>query len=168
MERLADRLDAVNRCVGMTVRWLALFLLAAQFVIVLARYVFGTSAIWADETVLYTHATLFMLGAGYTLLVDRHVRVDIFYARWPARGKAALDLAGHLIFLMPALAVIAWYSWPMVRSSWAIREGAISVGGIPASYLLKTLIPAFCLLLAIQGVALILRDLVRLRGRSDA
>lgn len=166
MLRLADRLDAINRITGQTVRWLALLLLAAQFAIVLLRYVFGIGAIWADEVVLYTHASLFMLASGYTLLMDRHVRVDIFYAKWSPRGKAMLDLAGHCLLLLPSLAVIAWWSWPSIRASWAIREGAISVGGLPFSYLLKSLTLGFCALLAIQGVALILRDLVRLSGKE--
>jgi len=59
--------------------------------------------------------------------------------------------------------VLIWFSWPYVRGSWAILEGPISVGGIPASYLLKTLIPAYCILLLIQGVAAFLRDLQKLR-----
>ncbi|SDD36871.1 TRAP-type mannitol/chloroaromatic compound transport system, small permease component [Paracoccus isoporae] len=167
MLRLADGLDAINRITGQTVRWLALLLLAVQFAIVLLRYVFGIGAIWADEAVLYTHASLFMLASGYTLLIDRHVRVDIFYASWPPRGKALLDLAGHCLLLLPSLAVIAWWSWPAIRASWAIREGAISVGGLPFSYLLKSLIPAFCALMAVQGIALILRDLARLTGHGE-
>ncbi|WBU56630.1 TRAP transporter small permease subunit [Paracoccus sediminicola] len=167
MMKAADRLDAINRVVGQTVRWLALLLLAVQFAIVLLRYVFGIGAIWADEIVLYTHASLFMLASGYTLLMDRHVRVDIFYAKWSPRGRALLDLAGHMLLLMPTLAVIAWWSFPAIRNSWAIREGAISVGGLPFSYLLKSLTLAFCLLLAIQGLALILRDLARLTVQRD-
>jgi TRAP-type mannitol/chloroaromatic compound transport system permease small subunit len=166
MLALAAALDAVNRLVGLTVRWLALALVLVQFVLVLLRYVFGVSSIAASEAVLYIHATLFMLGAGYAFLVDGHVRVDIFYAKLSARGRAAVDMLGHLALLFPALAALALWSWPMVRRSWAILEGPISVGGIPASFLLKSLIPAFCVLLAIQGVALLLRDAVRLSERA--
>ena len=88
MQRIADTLDTVNRAVGSAVRWLALVMVLVQFGIVLARYVYGVSSIAVNESVLYMHATLFMLGAGYTLLVDGHVRVDIFHARLPERGKA--------------------------------------------------------------------------------
>ena len=73
----ADALDRVNALVGRAARWLALLMLLAQFLVVVLRYLFGTSYIWGTETVLYLHAALFMLGAGYTLLVDGHVRVDI-------------------------------------------------------------------------------------------
>ncbi len=167
MERIADRLDAVNRTIGSGVRWLALIMVLLQFAVVLLRYVYGISFIFLTEGVLYMHSALFMLGAGYTLLVDGHVRVDIFYSRLGVRGKALIDAAGAAVFLMPAMAILAWYSWPSVRNSWAVLEGAISVGGIPASFLLKSLIPAFCALLMIQGLACFFRDLLRLRVESS-
>jgi TRAP-type mannitol/chloroaromatic compound transport system permease small subunit len=168
MQLWIDRLDAVNRTVGMTVRWLALGMVLLQFAIVVLRYVFGFSFIFLNEGVLYMHAALFMLGAGYTLLVDAHVRVDIFYAKLPTRGRAAIDLFGHLGFLLPSMLVVLWFTWPSVRNSWAVLEGPISVGGIPASFLLKSLIPAFCLLLALQGLAATLRDLLRWREEKPA
>lgn len=164
MTTLAEALDAINRVVGSVVRWLALAMVLLQFAIVVLRYVFGVSFIALGEGVLYMHAALFMLGAGYTLLVDGHVRVDIFYARASRRGQAAIDLFGALVFLLPSMLVIAWWTWPTVRASWAILEGPISVGGIPASFLLKSLIPAFCGLLAVQGLACALRDGLRLRS----
>ena len=166
MTDLADRLDAVNRVVGLALRWVALAMALVQFVVVLARYVFGVSAIAATESVLYLHAAFFMLGAGYAFLVDGHVRVDIFYAERGPRGRAAIDLFGHLVFLLPTLTLLMVWSWPSVRRSWAILEGPISVGGIPASFLLKSLIPAFCALLLIQGLARALRDAATLFGRE--
>lgn len=163
----ADALDRVNSLVGRAARWLALLMLLAQFLVVVLRYLFGTSYIWGTETVLYLHAALFMLGAGYTLLVDGHVRVDIFYAGLGERGRALVDLLGTLLFLLPTCLVILWFTWRFTWNSWAIREGPISVGGIPASFLLKTLIPAFAILLLIQGTSLLLRSLVRLQGGDD-
>ena len=167
MASLADRLDGVNRAVGSAVRCLAVAMVALQFVIVLLRYVFGVSFIFLDEGVLYMHCALFMLGAGYTLLLDGHVRVDIFYGRWSARGKARMDAWGAGLALLPGVLVIAWYTWPFVFNSWKNLDGAISVGGIPASFLLKSLIPAFCLLLAVQGLACLLRDLARLKSSES-
>lgn len=163
MERIADGLDRINRSVGRGVRWLALVMVLLQFVIVILRYAFGVSSIFLNEGVLYLHAALFMLGAGYTLLLEGHVRVDIFYSRLNRRGRALVDLFGHLALLLPGLVVLLIYSWPGVRRSWAIYEGAISVGGIPASFLLKSLIPAFAVLLLVQGLAVFLRDLLRLK-----
>lgn len=162
MQRIADTLDTVNRAVGSAVRWLALVMVLVQFGIVLARYVYGVSSIAVNESVLYMHATLFMLGAGYTLLVDGHVRVDIFYARLSEKAQSRIDLFGHVFFLVPAMLTVLYWSWPSIRNSWSILEGPISVGGIPASFLLKSLIPAFCVLLLIQSLACILRDIARL------
>ena len=84
------------------------------------------------------------------------------------RGRAAVDIAGSLVFLFPALGLLLYWTWPTVRRSWAILEGPISVGGIPASFLLKSLIPAFCVLLAIQGVARLLRDIAALSAPAEA
>ena len=145
------------------VRWLALAMVLMQFAVVLLRYLFGVSYVFLGESVLYMHAALFMLGAGYTLLVDRHVRVDIFYSRRSARGRALTDLLGGAFFLLPSMGLLLWLAWPLVRNSWDVLEGPISVGGIPASFLLKSLIPAFCVLLGLQGLACMLRDALRLR-----
>ena len=160
MLKAATLLDRVNDAVGRFVCWFGLAMVVLQFTIVLARYVFGLSSIAAGESVLYLHASLFMLGAGYALLVDAHVRVDIFYAKATPRGRATIDILGHLLLLIPSVTALLVWSWPSVRNAWAIREGAISVGGIPASFLLKSLIPAFCVLLLIQSIACLLKALV--------
>ncbi|MEX0760347.1 MAG: TRAP transporter small permease subunit [Tistlia sp.] len=167
MEVWIGRLDGINRAVGSAVRWLALLMVLLQFAVVLLRYVFGVSFIFLGEGVLYLHAALFMLGAGYTLLVDGHVRVDIFYGRLSARGRRLIDLGGALFFLLPSMIAVLVFSWPSVRNAWAVLEGAISVGGIPAAFLLKSLIPAFCLLLIVQGLACALRDMLRLQRGED-
>lgn len=168
MLRLADLLDWINRIIGNVVMWFALIMVLLQFLLVLARYVFGVSSIFYSEGVLYLHAMIFMLGAGYTLWLQGHVRVDIFYSRLGARGQALVDIFGHLVLLGPSLVILMYWSWPMVRRSWAILEGPISVGGIPASFLLKSLVPAFCVLLLIQGVSALIRDVIRLREGDDA
>ena len=162
MNKTVIFLESLNIYVGNTVRWCGLLMVLLQFIIVVLRYVFGISYIFLNEGVLYLHATLFMLGAGYTLLVDKHVRVDIFYARRTFKGKAITDIFGHLIFLLPSMTLLLYYSYPTVRDSWKIMEGPISVGGIPASFLLKTLIPLFCILLIIQCAANLLKDILSL------
>ncbi len=157
MDALLDRLEAVVRAVGRAVRWLALAMVLVQVAIVIGRYVYGVNSIAAQELVLYLHAAFFMLGAGYTLQRDAHVRVDIVYARVSARWRRRIDLAGHLGLLMPAMAAVLYWSWPTVARSWAILEGPISVGGLGAVYLLKSLIPAFCVLVMLQSLAIVVR-----------
>ncbi len=163
MARLADALDWINRAVGAVVIWLALAMVLLQFGVVLLRYVYSYSFIFLNEGVLYLHASIFMLGAGYTLWARGHVRVDIFYSRLTVRGKALVDIFGHLVLLGPPLIMLLYWSWPMVRRSWSILEGSISVGGIPALFLLRSLVPAFCILLLIQGVSALSRDVIRLQ-----
>ncbi|MEM1344385.1 MAG: TRAP transporter small permease subunit [Pseudomonadota bacterium] len=165
LQRAAERLDTLNRGVGLAVRWLVLGMLGVQFGAVVLRYVFGVSSIALDESVLYFHAALFMLGAGYTLLVDAHVRIDILHARLSERTRAGVEAFGHLVLLMPFLLALLWWSWPTVRRSWAIWEGPLSVGGLPLVWLMKALIPAFCVLLLVQSLAGLLRALARLSER---
>lgn len=157
MLQIADTIDAINGAVAGVVRWFVLAMVLIQFGIVIGRYVFGVNAIWVQESVLYLHAALFMLAAGYTLLVDKHVRVDVFYAKASPEARRRIDIAGHLFLLLPSMAALAYWSWPSVRNSWKILEGPISVGGIEAVFLLKSLILVFCGLVALQSVAILLR-----------
>ena len=165
MLRLAEAIDTLNERLAMAVRWLALAMVLIQFAIVIIRYVFGINSIAAQESVLYLHATFFMLGAGYTLLVDKHVRVDVFSSRLGEKARARIDLIGHLVFLIPAMAALLYWSWTSVLNSWAILEGPISVGGIKAVFLMKSLTPLFCLLLLLQSLAQVAR-LVIGQGKS--
>lgn len=164
MLRIAVLCDALNRGVARLIRWLALAMVLVQFAIVVGRYVFGVNSIAAQESVLYAHATLFMLGAGYTLLVDGHVRVDVFYAKASAATRRRIDIFGHLCLLIPSMVALLYWSWPSVRNAWKILEGPLSVGGIEAVFLLKSLIPAFCVLVLLQSFSA-LTGLI-LRGRA--
>ena len=161
MERLANTLDSVNEYVAIAVRWLVLVMVLAQFAIVVGRYVFGVNFIAAQESVLYLHSTLFMLAAGYTLLVDKHVRVDVFYAKASQTTRNRIDIFGHVFLLIPTMLAVLYWSWPTVVNSWKILEGPISVGGIRAVFLMKSLIPAFCVLIILQSLALLIRLLAR-------
>ena len=160
MLALAAIIDRLNTGIARIVRWLALIMVLVQFVLVISRYVFGYNSIAAQESVLYMHATLFMLGAGYTLLVDKHVRVDVVYAKVSDEARRRIDIFGHLFLLMPSMLVLIYWSWPSVRNSWRILEGPISVGGIEAVFLLKSLIPAFAILILLQSVSLLTRLLL--------
>lgn len=161
MNRVVATLDGINTFVAMITKWLALLMVLVQFGIVLGRYVFGVNSIAMQESVLYMHATLFMLGAGYTLLVDKHVRVDIFYAKATPLSRRAIDLFGHLMLLLPSMAALLYWSWPSVRNSWKILEGPISVGGIEAVFLMKSLIPAFCVLVMLQSLSEVIKLIIR-------
>jgi TRAP-type mannitol/chloroaromatic compound transport system permease small subunit len=160
---IADRIDRLNTTIGRTVMWCTLLVVLVQFVVVLMRYVLGIGSLWLSESIIYGHAALFMLAAAWTLRENQHVRVDIFYADAPPRRKALVDLFGALLLLIPFAAVLAWLSLPYVARSWAILERSRETSGIPAVYLLKTLIPLFALLMALQGVSQAIRAVEVLR-----
>ncbi|MGI9450850.1 MAG: TRAP transporter small permease subunit [Geminicoccaceae bacterium] len=160
-ERIPDFLDRLNSGLASIVRWTALAMALIQFAIVIGRYVYGVNSIAAQESVLYLHATLFMLGAGYTLQMDKHVRVDIFYARASRQTQRRIDLFGHLCLLIPSMLALLYWTWPSVANAWKILEGPISVGGLEAVFLLKSLIPAFAVLLILQSLSSALRLLTQ-------
>jgi TRAP-type mannitol/chloroaromatic compound transport system permease small subunit len=153
----ADRIDRLNAALGRAAAWCVLFMVAAQFLVVVLRYVFGIGSVWLQESVLYSHAALILLVAAWTLWAGGHVRVDIFYAGMSGRAKAWVDLAGAVLLLLPFMAALIYFAAPYVGRSWAIFERSREVGGLPLIWLLKTLIPLFAVLLALQGVAQAIR-----------
>lgn len=164
---LIRAIDRMNEYIGRVVSWLALFMVLTQFAVVLMRYVFGIGWIWTQESILYMHAMVFLIAAGYTLLHNGHVRVDIFYGDMNGRAKAIVDLIGGLVFLLPVCAIIAWSSWGFVTSAWSIFEGSPEGNsGIPGVYLLKTTILIFCALVALQGLAMMARSVLTLSGAA--
>jgi TRAP-type mannitol/chloroaromatic compound transport system permease small subunit len=169
IERLADGIDRATTVIGRAAAWCCLYVVAAEFAVVVMRYAFAMGSIRLQESVLYAHAALFMLAAAWTLKVDGHVRVDVFYAQMPPRARALVDLIGALVFLLPFATVLAWLAAPYVARSWAILERSHEASGLPFVYLLKTLIPVFALLIGLQGVAQALRAaLVLAAPRLDA
>jgi TRAP-type mannitol/chloroaromatic compound transport system permease small subunit len=157
MTALADRIDRMNVAIGRTVAWLVLGVVLLQFTLVVARYLIGIGSIWLTETVIYAHAMLFMLAAAWTLHAGGHVRVDVFYADASARTKARVDLVGALLLLLPFMLVLLWLSVPYAVRSWSILEHSQEASGLPLVFVLKTLIPLFALLMALQGIAQAIR-----------
>ena len=160
----ADRIDRLIAAIGRSAAWLALLIVLVQFAVVVLRYAFAIGSIWLSEAVIYGHAALFMLAASWTLQANGHVRVDIFYAEALPRRKALVDLWGSLLLLLPFMLVIAWFGLPYVTRSWAILERSRETSGLPFVYLLKTLIPLFALLMALQGVSQAIRAGLVLRS----
>ena len=161
---VAGRIDAINAAIGRGVAWLCLLVVVVQFTVVVMRYVFGVGSIWLTETIIYGHAALFMLAAAWTLRDGGHVRVDIFYAGAGPRRRALIDLCGALLLLLPFMLALLWFALPYVSRSWAILEGSRETSGLPWVYLLKTLIPAFAVLMALQGIAQAIRAARALKG----
>jgi TRAP-type mannitol/chloroaromatic compound transport system permease small subunit len=154
---IADRIDRLNTTIGRAVAWLALVIVILQVALVLARYLFGVGSIWLTESVIYGHATLFLLAAAWTLRAGGHVRVDVFYAEASPRTRAKIDLAGAMLLLLPFALTLLWLSLPYAARSWAILERSQESSGLPLVFALKTLIPLFAALMALQGIAQAIR-----------
>lgn len=136
--------------------------------VVLLRYGFGIGNTALQELSTYLHASVFLLGAAWTLQRGGHVRVDIFYRRMSARAQAWVNALGTLVFLLPLCGYILIASWDFAAGSWSIRETSSEPGGLPFVYLLKTLIPLMAVNLAIAALAEFLRSAMVLLSDSDS
>src|SRR5215469_15599728 len=146
--RIADEIDRITAAVGRLAAWCSLYIVMAEFAVVVLRYALGFGSIRLQESVLYGHAGLFLLAAAWTLQVDGHVRVDVFYSKSGPRGRALIDLLGGRVFLLTKAATLF-----VLERSWVILEASPQPSGLPFVYLLKTLILAFAALIGLQGVA---------------
>lgn len=165
---IAEIIDRTNDLIGRMVAWLTLLMVVVTFAVVVLRYVFSIGFVWLQESYVWMHGVVFMIGAAYTLLHDGHVRVDILYRDASRRFKAWVDLLGTLLLMLPILALIASVSWPYVADSWLRLEESREAGGLPGLFLLKSVIIAFCGLMALQGVSLMLRSILVLAGADAA
>ncbi len=159
--------DALNDRIGRAVSWLTLAMVLIVFFVVVARYGFSWGRVWIQESYVWLHGVVFMVGAAYTLLHEGHVRVDVFYRGASARYKAWIDLLGALFLALPTVLVVLWVALPYVATSWAKLESSREAGGLPGLFLLKTVIPIFCVLVAMQAAALAARSLLVLRGEPE-
>lgn len=160
-------IDTITEWLGKALAWLCLVMVLLSFTVVLLRYGFNIGSIALQESVLYLHGFIFMLGAGYTLKADGHVRVDIFYQRFSVKTKAWVSLFGTCLLLLPVCVVIFLLSFDYVAMSWHILEQSPEAGGLPFVYLAKSFILALTLLLSLQGIAEICRSLLIIHGDTS-
>lgn len=161
---LARLIDALTERVGRLVIWLVLVATLISAGNALARYLLGESSNAWLEIQWYLFGAIFLLAAGYTLKHNGHVRIDIFYSRFGARGQAWIDLAGSLLFLLPMAVLMVWLAWPMFHEAWLTHEMSPDAGGL-LRWPVKLLLPAGFALLALQGIAEIIKRIGVLSGR---
>lgn len=159
-------IDRFSIATGRAVSWLTLAMVLVTFVIVVMRYVFGVGLIWLQETLTWLHATVFMLGAAYTLQREEHVRVDIFYRDMSERRRAWVNLLGVVLFVFPMCAFFVWAAWDYVVASWSIGEVSRNAGGLPFPFvpLLKSVLIVMPFAVALQAASLLLRSIQDLKG----
>ena len=159
-------IDTLNEWVGRGVAWVTAGLVMVVFVDVLMRYIFNTSFVFTQELEWHLFGFIFLIGAGYTLLHDGHVRVDIIYQRLGGKGRAWINLLGVIFFLIPGCLMVITTSWKFTLNSFSMLEGSPDPGGIPFRFLVKGTIPVGFALLLLQGLSLGLHSLLQLLGKE--
>lgn len=155
----------VRFCDGLN-EWIGSYLVSAVVFVfvgtifsnVIMRYVFNTSFVFMAELEWHLFAFVFLIGAGYTLLHDGHVRVDIFYSLMSPKMRAFINCVGVLIFLFPSCYLVLNTSIPWVKVAYDIGEVSLDPGGIPFRFLLKAVLPVGYFLILLQGVSLFLKN----------
>lgn len=162
MDRLSRAIDRVTGLFGYLITWMTLIMILIGAFNAVARYLgrfFGVSlsSNLYLELQWYIFSLIFLLGAGYTLREDAHVRVDVLYARITDKGRRLINLLGAALLLAPFCIFVLYMSWPSVVNSWSIKEVSPDPGGLPRYPLKALIILAFVLLLA-QGLSEFIKD----------
>ncbi len=160
-------ISGLNRVVGEVLSWLALGCVLVCFTVVVQRYVFHTSTLWMQDLYVWMAGAMFTGVAGFALMRDDHVRVDIFYRPASPQRKAIADLVGVLLFLLPFCYIVWTYGFTAVSRSWSYYEGSANIGGMPGLFILKTFILVFAALIALQGLAMAARAILVLRHQEE-
>lgn len=171
MKQFIRYVDQLNELIARALGWLTFAMVITTCTLVILRYLFNAgNLVFLQELIIYLHATTFMLGAAWVLKRDGHVRVDVFYRKTSERRKAWINSLGTLVFLFPLAFFLLLSSHSFVERSWQLLESSPEPGGIPAVFLLKTLIPLMAALLILQGTAELIRNattLVSEEAHSD-
>lgn len=146
--------DKLNEQIGRAVAWLNTALVLVICFDVFRRYLLNVSSVRMIEIEWYLFSLVFLIGAGFTLKHDRHVRVDVLYSKFSPKKKAWINLLGSLIFLIPFCIIIIIGSWPYVYSSYTLKEISPDPGGLPARFLIKGAITVGFFLLLLQAISL--------------
>jgi len=155
-------IDSLNEFLCKMVSWFTLTMVLLTFLIVVLRYGFNLGWIAMQESVMYLHGMVFLLGAAHTLRVNEHVRVDIFYRRFSPKKQAKVDIFGSLFLLMPVNIFIFMVSFDYVMRAWRVMEASQEAGGIPGVFLLKSLILLFSFTMLLQGISEVVRNVAKL------
>lgn len=159
LQRIISSIDNINYVIGRCVAWLALAMVLLMFFNVVGRYMFNANPIWEQDLIRFVHAILFLTAAGYTLLTEKHVRVDVLYHHFNVYIKAIINLIGVVVFLFPTCFAVIYFSYDFIVESWAIHESSSEYNGLPGVFLLKSFVWVFAGTLAIQGIATILKSI---------
>ena len=165
MLKLSRAIDALNEFIGRWVYWLVLAVVLISAGNAIIRKTFSMSSNAWLELQWYLFSAIFLLGAGFTLLRNEHVRIDVLAGRLSPRGQAWIDVFGTVFFLMPMAVMIAWLSWPFFTITYINHEVSGSAGGLTLWYA-RILIPVGFVLLALQGISELVKRIAFLAGKG--
>lgn len=159
---IISAIDRFNTAVGKCTAWLSAVLVLVVCYDVFTRYFLKKSSIAIFELEWHIFSVLFLIAAAYTLKNDSHVRVDVFYSRFSPKLKAAINLLGTVIFLIPFCVLVIWASKNFVLMSYNLNETSPDPGGLPYRFLLKLMIPVGFSFILLQGISLTLSSICKL------
>ena len=159
VKSIIQLIDLINEWAGRSVSWLLVIMVLNVFFVVVLRYIFSYGAIWMQELYVWNHSIVFLLGAGYTLLHNGHVRIDLIYRTASLKYKSIIDIIGSIFFAIPVIYCIFIKSLPMVQRSWGVLEKSAEAGGLPGLFLFKSVLLVFCILFGLQFISLALKSL---------
>jgi len=157
MQKLQSPFEYITKTTGRLVMGLLFVMAIVQFTVVVLRHVFGLNYIAMQESITYMHGAVFLLAAGYALLTDDHVRVDLFYRDASEKHKARVNLWGTYLLLIPICSLIIWAGGSYVYASWFSQEGSNEQSGLQLLYLMKSFIPTFAILMMLAGFVIAAR-----------
>jgi TRAP-type mannitol/chloroaromatic compound transport system permease small subunit len=158
LEKLAALIDAFNGFIGRAASWAVLPIALVAFAVVAMRYTMATGYPWLQEAYIWLHGAAVLLASAWVLQQGGHVRVELLYRSASAKTKAWLDIVGVVFLLMPTMGFLFWWSLPLVQRSWRLMERSPTNDGLAFVYLMKTVIPVFCVLVMLQGLAMLVRN----------
>jgi TRAP-type mannitol/chloroaromatic compound transport system permease small subunit len=160
---LSRGIDAINNLVGRTVLWLVLVMVLVSSANAVSRYLFNISSNAFLELQWYLFAAVFLFCAGYALLHNEHIRIDVISSRFSARTRAWIDVFGTVFFLFPVAGFMMWLSWPMLVNAWVSGEVSSNAGGL-VRWPARLMIPVGLFLLTLQGVSELIKRIAFLKG----
>ncbi|HXH01866.1 MAG TPA: TRAP transporter small permease subunit [Candidatus Competibacteraceae bacterium] len=164
--RLSRLIDAVNERVGRSIYWLVLIAVLISAGNAVVRKTFNWSSNALLEIQWYLFATVFLLGAGYTLFKNEHVRIDVISGHLSHKAQLWIDLIGTVFFLTPLCLLILYYGWPYFMNSFISQEWSSNPGGL-IIWPVKIMIPAGFFLLLLQALSQLIKIIGGLSGHVD-
>ncbi len=169
LKGISNTINQFSETTGKLVAWLVLAMVLLVSYDVTMRYFFQSGSVALQELEWHLFSIIFLLGAAYTFKHDDHVRLDLFYqSRYMNDHRRAwVNLIGGLFFLLPFCLLIIYCSWPFMQQAYIHAEGSPDPGGLPYRWLLKAIIPLGFIFLMLQGIADILKNLMRILDKSS-